>query len=58
MTHVKISASRFKSEIQNSEPIINGRNDSKHIELTSQNTILEKEEQMANKIRNDACRCW
>lgn len=58
MTHVKISASRFKSEIQNSEPIINGRNDSKHIELASHNIILEKEEQMANKIRNDACLCW
>lgn len=58
MTHVKIFASRFKSEIQNSEPIINGRNDSKHIELRSHNTILEKEEQMANKIRNDACLCW
>lgn len=58
MSHVKISSSRFKSEIQNFEPIINGRNGSQYIELTSHNTILEKEDQMANKTRDDACLCW
>lgn len=58
MSHVKISSSRFKSEIQNSEPIINDRNGSQYIELTSHNTILEKEEQMGNKIRDDVRLCW
>lgn len=47
--------SNLKSKI---EPIINGRNGSQYIELTSHNTILEKEEQMGNKIRDDARLCW